>query len=93
MTDEKSAKVYVRVDAVFTEDGQMLPRALVWEDGKRYEIDRVTLVRPAAAARAGGCGDRYTIIVEGREKYIFFERAADLTGNRLGKWFVERRAV
>lgn len=85
-------KVYVDVDATFDKIGRMLPRSLVWEDGQRYEIERVTSIRPAAAARAGSGGDRYTIIVEGREKYLFFERSANLTGNQLGKWFVERKA-
>ncbi len=92
MAVERSDKVYVQVDAVFTEDGSMLPRALIWEDGHRYEIDRVAQIRPAAAERVGGGGDRYTIIVDGRQKYLFFERNTELTGNQLGKWFVERKA-
>lgn len=85
-------RVYMDVDATFDKDGRILPRALVWEDGRRYEIDRVVGVRPAMAARAGSGGDRYTIIVRGRESYLFFERSAELTGSRLGRWFVERRA-
>jgi hypothetical protein len=86
------AKVYVDVQATFDKSGRMLPRALVWEDGQRYKIDKVTSIRPAAAARAGGGGDRYTILVEGREKYLFFERSADLSGNQIGRWFLERKA-
>lgn len=85
-------RVYVDVDATFDKDGRILPRALVWEDGCRYEIDRVTNVRPAFAARAGSGGDRYTIIVRGKESYLYFERSAELTGDHLGKWFVERKA-
>ena len=34
-------RVYVQVDVEFSPEGRMLPRALVWQDGKRYEIDRV----------------------------------------------------
>ena len=41
MNEQKAIKVYVQVAAVFTEDGFMLPRYLVWEDGVRYKIDRV----------------------------------------------------
>ena len=30
-------KVYVPVDVEFREDGTMLPRIIVWEDGTKYE--------------------------------------------------------
>ena len=84
-------KVYVEVDASFREDGYMLPRSLVWEDGKVYKIDRVTDIRQAAAMKAGGQGDRYTIIVNGKQSYLFFERSTNLSGNVIGRWFVERK--
>lgn len=69
----------------------MLPRAIVWEDGHRYEIDRVIDVRPAYAAKAGGQGDRYTIKVGGQQKYLYFERSTNLSGDIIGRWFVERK--
>ena len=59
----RSAKVYVDVTVEFDADGRMYPRSLIWEDGMAYEIDRVKGVRPAHAERAGGQGDRYTIMV------------------------------
>ena len=79
----------VKVD--FREDGVMLPREIIWEDGVTYEIDRVLQITQAAAMRAGGQGDRYKIRVRGKESYLFFERSANLTGNNIGRWFVERR--
>lgn len=84
-------KVYVRVLASFREDGVMLPRALIWEDGTRYNIDRVSDIRQAAASKAGGQGDRYTVNINGRRSYLFFERCTELTGNNIGRWFVERK--
>ncbi len=89
--DGLSDKVYVSVDVYFSPDGAMYPRALVWEDGIRYGIDRVIDVRPAAAAKAGGLGDRYTVAVGGKRRYIYFERSANVSGNVIGRWFVERR--
>lgn len=86
-------KVYVEVKVEFRPDGVMLPREIIWEDGARYEIDRVKRVDAAAARRAGGCGDRYTVQVRGRETYLFFERSPDRSGGRLGRWFVERRSA
>ena len=84
-------KVYVPVKVDFRADGVMLPRSIIWEDGHEYEIDKVTDIRQAAAMRAGGQGDRYTICVNGRQSYLFFERSTNLSGNYIGKWFVERR--
>lgn len=88
-----NAKVYVQVMVAFTEDGQMRPRMLVWEDGHKYRIDRVVDVKQAAAMRCGGQGDRYTVVIDGKQTYIYFERSADLTGDHLGRWFVERKVA
>ena len=84
-------KVYVAVKADFRDDGVMLPREITWEDGKRYSIDRVVDIRQAAARKAGGQGDRYTVVIDGKRTYLFFERSADITGNNIGRWFVERK--
>ena len=86
------AKVYVQVNADFNTDGVMLPKVLIWEDGEKYLIDRVVDIRQAAARKAVGQGDRYTIEVRGQISYLFFERVPQLTGNVIGRWFVERKA-
>jgi len=85
------AKVYVGVHASFDAQGRMIPRALTWEDGTVYEIDRVLDIRQAAAMKAGGQGDRYTISVRGQRSYLFFERSEFSSGSILGRWFVERK--
>lgn len=73
-------KVFVSVNADFEPEGNILPRAFVWEDGRRFSIDRITDVRPAASMKAGGFGMRYTCEVLGRRTFLF------LDGNR---WFME----
>ena len=90
-TTLKPIKVYVAVNTEFTADGIMLPREITWEDGEKFEVDRVLDIRQAAAMKAGGQGDRYTIRINGKQTYLFFERSASLTGNNIGRWFVERR--
>ncbi len=85
-----SAKVYVAVIAAFTEDGKLMPRQLRWEDGREIAIDKVLDVRPAAAQKAGGQGDRYIIQVQGKQLYLFFEKSTDIGDPNLGRWFVER---
>ncbi len=86
-------KVYVDVTAKFNSDGVLIPINLTWEDGQIFEIDRVTDIRQAAAMKAGGQGDHYTVWVKGKQSYLFFERNCSLTGNNLGRWFVERRTA
>jgi hypothetical protein len=73
-------KVFVTVSAEFTPDGQILPRSFVWEDGRRFTVDRVIDIRPAASLKAGGMGTRYTCSIQGRQAFMF------LDGNR---WFME----
>ena len=82
-------KVYVEVVASFREDGLLLPREIVWEDGRRYKIYRVSAMQPGASMKVGGQGDRYTIWLNGQQRYLFFERNASLRGNHFGRWFVE----
>ena len=85
------AKVYVAVIASFSEDGHLFPRRLRWEDGREYSIEKVLDVRLAAALKAGGQGDRYTVQINGHQSYLFFERSPNISGTNLGKWFVERK--
>ena len=87
----KPIKVYVAVKADFAENGKMIPRQITWEDGTKYEIDRVLDIRQAAAMKAGGQGDRYTVRIGGHQSYLFFERSTNLIGDNIGRWFVERR--
>ena len=73
-------KVFVEVIAKFTKDGNKIPLTVTWEDGRRYDIDRVTDKRRAASLKAGGQGIRYRCSINGRETYLWLED---------DKWFVE----
>ena len=86
---QNNLKVYVQVNVDFREDGVMLPREIIWEDGVTHEINKVTRICQAAAMRAGGQGDHYTIKVRGKVSDLFFERSANQTGNNIGRWFLE----
>ena len=73
--------------------------AILFTAGERVEIARMAQVlqqdpadiRQAAALRAGGHGDRYTICVGGRSSCLYFERSLQRSGNYIGRWFVERK--
>jgi hypothetical protein len=73
-------KVYVEVTAHFDLEGNMTPLEILWEDGRRFEIDRVLDRRRAASLKAGGVGIRYLCRILGRETYLFYEGP---------RWFVE----
>jgi len=79
-------KVYVDVSEVRLKDGKLYPLSFVWEDGNRYEIDRIIDVRNAASLKAGGAGVRYTVRIRGQDKYMFLEEDLGVT-----KWFMERK--
>ena len=93
----RNPKVTVEVIVDFRRNGDMVPREIIWiddnEEEVHYRIDKIKDVCQAASRRAGGQGDRYTIMVNGQETYLFFERSASLTGRVIGTWFVERRTA
>ncbi len=76
-------KVYVAVNADFSPEGTCRPNSITFEDGRLYEIDRVLHACPAASTKVGGTGIRYTIMIFGRETFLFHERS--------GRWFVEAK--
>ena len=49
-------KKYVKVTATFDCDGDLIPEYIVWDDGRRYRIDKISDVRYAASLKAGGGG-------------------------------------
>lgn len=73
-------KVYVEVVVRCSSDGKLTPLWMVWEDGTRYEIDRVLDVRRAASLKAGGLGIRYTVRILGKERFLYYDAP---------RWFVE----
>jgi hypothetical protein len=79
-------KVYVAVNEDRDIDGTVLPRSFVWEDGERYEVDRVLDIRPAASLKAGGCGLRYTVSIGRHQRYMFLEEERGVS-----RWFMERK--
>ncbi len=89
---EKYVKKYVEVMVDFSADGTMVPKTLIWENGRHYDIDRVKSIQAAPAMKSGGQGDRYTIMIEGQERYLFFEHNYGFNNSKIGKWFVERRS-
>lgn len=60
----------------------MKPLSLVWEDGRTFAIDRVKAVEHASARVGAILPVRYTCVILGREKWLYFEPERQ-------RWFVE----
>ena len=80
-------KVFVSVLLAVDTDGKNRPYRIKFEDDPVYEnqvfkVDRVKDVRRAASLKVGGTGIRYTVIICGKESYLF---------NDENKWFVEAK--
>ena len=75
-------RAYVKVVAEISPEGMVRPLSVEWEDGRRFDVDRVLDVRRAAATKAGGQGIRYTVRICGHETYLFEDE---------GRWFVEAK--
>ena len=69
----KREKCYVEVISRTTADGYTEPLYIVWDDGRRFEVDRVLDARTACSLKCGGVGVRYTVKVGGETTYLFFE--------------------
>ncbi len=73
-------KTYVNVIVEHQSDGRKTPKEIRFDDGRRFEIDKVTERRRAAATKVGGTGIRYTVFIQGKERKLFEDD---------GLWFVE----
>ena len=72
-------RAYVKVVVEYSPEGNIRPLMVEWEDGRRFEVDRLLDVRRAASTKAGGQGMRYTVRILGHETYLFEDE---------GRWFV-----
>ena len=75
-------RVYVRVVVEYDEAGGVRPLSIAWEDGRRFDVDRLLDVRRAVSTKVGGQGIRYTCRIRGHEIYLFEDD---------GRWFVEAK--
>lgn len=74
-------KIELDIIVEHKKDGRAVPKTILWNDGRKFSIDKVLDVRQAAALRCGGIGTRYICKICGKEVAIFDEE---------GKWFIEK---
>jgi hypothetical protein len=73
-------KVFVGVKVHVDLEGKMKPLEITWDDGRVFEIDRITDVRQAVSVAAGGNGIRYMCMIKDKAVPLFCENP---------RWFME----
>ena len=76
-------KIYVRVRVEFLSTGGIVPLSLFWKDGNEFLIDKVKLKERAPCKSGGVLPIRFTVMMQGKEKYLYYEREKE-------RWFVEK---
>ena len=70
----------VSVIASMQPNGVVIPQILIWENGKKYAIDKVLDIRKKASTKGGGMGLRYTCRFRNHERYLWLDGYV---------WFIE----
>ncbi len=74
-------KKYIKVLALFDENGTLKPTTIIWEDNRHFSIDRILCVTKEASVKYGALGTRYLCKVHGKEISLY---------NADNKWFIEK---
>ena len=72
-------KRYIDVELLQQKDGTIIPLSLVWNDGRKFNIDKV-ISKEKRISSVGGCGMRFTCLIQGKMRYLYLEK---------DKWFIE----
>ena len=81
MAERVGCKIYVDVGAEFSADGRLRPQYLIWEDGRKYEIDKIKKTERCATRKGGGAGILYLCMIWGKPVRLFYEENY--------RWFLE----
>ena len=82
MQNTSYKKEYVSVNVDVNVEGVLLPRFIRWQNNTVYHIDQVLYKCRASSKKVGGGGIRYTVMIRGKESFLFQEG---------DKWFVEAK--
>ena len=75
-------KAYVPVTLDVDKEGASIPMLIRWKDGRVFQIEQLKYKCRASSNKVGGGGIRYTVIIRGKESFLFHEG---------DKWFVEAK--
>ena len=73
-------KNFVKVIVSFDCDGTLTPKVIIWDDAQSFNIDKITDIRFTPSPQNEKAGIRYTCLIHGKQRYLFFENS---------RWFVK----
>ena len=79
-------KRYVGVAVLTTADGLVTPLEILWDDGRRFKVDKVTGRKQAHSIKTGGTGMRYSVQIAGHDTFLWYD-------DYRKRWFVEAKRV
>ena len=77
-------KRYAGVVTLTTADGLVTPLEILWDDGRRFKVDKVTRRRQAHSIKTGGTGMRYSVHITGHDTFLWYD-------DYRKRWFVEAK--
>lgn len=66
-------KKYVEVETLHRLDGVVIPLAVRWEDGRRFDVRRIISIARMPKRGAGGGDIRYRVVISGKETNLHYE--------------------
>ena len=83
-------KRYVEVLVRWREDGRIEPLAVVWGDGRRFDVERrFGDPHRTVSRKVNGRGLRYDVQIGGKRTFLWLEDAGSRVSPTRMKWFVE----
>lgn len=73
MNNLQCRKAYVRVNLDVDEEGTIIPMLIRWKDGRVFQIEQLKYKCRASSNKVGGGGIRYTVMIRGKESFLFHE--------------------
>lgn len=75
-------KKYIKIVAIFNEDGTLTPTNIIWDDNRKFSIDKILNIQKIANLKYGAIGTKYICKVHGKTISIYNEEN--------NKWFIEQ---
>lgn len=85
---KQAQRQYIKVTSEFDATGYMQPKSITRENGKIYEIEKITDFRPAKDFGLSYNCDCFIVMIQGKSLPLFFEKTNPNFRSLVGRWFI-----